>query len=161
MGLFDSLKTMFSGFSGAGGDYYQKNFALNEGESVVTGTAGYFDPDPSTGEEAAALALSAVALVTGAWGGVRVVGEQFTVVITDQGRMIFGMVGGKPCTPIALGPDNKPSVKDTGCKGDRSMIGPTGKSESSSILRFTPQEGDAFRIIVAESTVPMFLDWAA
>ncbi len=73
MGFWDSLKRMFTG----GGDYYQKNFGLAEDEKAVAGTSGFFDPDVSAAKQTAAAAAE---LLTGSI--MRIVGEQFTVVIS-------------------------------------------------------------------------------
>jgi hypothetical protein len=156
MGFLDSLKKLFSGMTAGGGDYYQKNFGLAVDEKVLSGGAGYFDPDVS---KTASTAAAAASLLAG--GEVRVVGQSIMFVITDKGRLVLGMFDGRQGDSMAFGPDHKPSISDTKKFGDRGMIGPTGKEERTKILSVVPKDGEGFRIIVPESLAGSLLGWSS
>lgn len=162
MGLLDSLKRMFTG---AGGDYYQKSFGLEAGERVVAGGGGFTVPETSAGATVLAVVvgvMSGSARAGGYMGGATLldVGEQFMFVLTSRGRLVLGMFGGVASDTIAFGPGVKPGVHDTGRRGGRSMVGPTGKGEPSRFLVISPSSGAPFEIVVSDSCSQKLLEWA-
>jgi hypothetical protein len=154
MGLFDKIKSALSSFAGADPNYYQKNFGLEPDEQVLSGGGGFFVPEVSAGKQAAAMAAG---LLVGAI--VEIVGEQFMFVITDKGRLVIGMVGGRYSDPIAFGPDDRPRIEPTNEKGGGTIGGPKGL-EPAVVVRFVPDGGDGFKLTVAQSIVKQLVDWS-
>ncbi|NQV12812.1 MAG: hypothetical protein HQ530_00720 [Parcubacteria group bacterium] len=141
------LSNLFGGLGG-GGDYWSNFFGLEEGEKVIKGSGGFFDPDVSGGET---IAAGIAGLLTG--GQVTVGGKSVVFAITDKGRFYAKPQGGKE-DPIVLGPDNKPQVEETDRDGGR--LG----AEKSKSVKFTMTDGEVFRIFMPLSAIPDVINWS-
>jgi hypothetical protein len=127
-----------------------RELGLEPDEKVMTGGAGYLDPDAA----AARVAFSAER----SREPVPVAGEQFSYVLTSRGRLGIRCLGDCPC--MLLGGDNPVQIVDTGAVGDRGMIGLSGKSERTKVLVLRPLHGAPFRVIVPQTSAAQLMTWA-
>lgn len=148
MGLFDLVKKVFGGAS-LGPDYYNKLLRLPLDEAILFGTGGRFVQTVGR---------------TGSLGGTHM------LVITDRGRLAISDMEGMDPARARHFERGSVSVQDRGYLIEEggalgghdhyTLAGPTGAMERVRVLQFTPQQGDAFRVIVVDSVVGRIIEWA-
>jgi len=154
MGLFDSLKQMFTG---GGARYYHDRLGLAADEDFKVIITGTLWQEPTKADNAEAVALGIVGLFTG--HTVEQTGVHATFGITTNNRLVVGMIGGKDSDPLAFEPSTGCSIVDTGQQSKDTVMGPTGRHEPGKMLAVKQQDSEVFQLIVPASKAGEFIGW--